>query len=159
MKEYKIGVIGNHFVGKTTFILNFITNKVRENRIEDPNEDSNFGKFLEIENETIFIRLFENPEKQQEMDGIIYLFSLNDKQSFKDLIMNYEKKCDIFVGNEYQDLSCDFENEIYKFIKEMGCIYYKCNILKDNLNEIFIQIIQIIEKNKIKKVQTECNLF
>lgn len=161
MKEFKIGVFGNHFVGKTTFILNFITKKNRENRIEDPNDNSSFGKFLEIKSETIFIRIFENPPKKNEMNGLIYLFSLSDKQSFNDLIINYDSKfpCNIFVGNEFEKDKKEFENEIIKFTKEIGSKFMICNALKgDNVENIFIEIIEIIKdfKNKYKKDESNC---
>jgi len=94
IQKLSISVNGKALCGKTTFCMNFVTEKKSsissdssQINFQDlsPLDDSSFGKFMTVEDIPCFIKLFEavgagdfNSASLRKMNGLIFMYSVDD---------------------------------------------------------------------------------
>ena len=169
LKEYKIIVLGDYAVGKTSLIYRYLNNKFKQNIKEKGNNLENNIKIMQVdENTKIKLNIWNI--SGQENNGIIFkqyyidiygaliVFDLTNKQSFentnkwiKNLDENSPKDIVIcYVGNK-SDLTED-RNIKYEDVKDAikDKLYYEVSSKTgNNVSLAFEQLIySIIDKQK-----------
>eukprot|EP01080_Neovahlkampfia_damariscottae_P001906 gene1906-1046_t len=177
IKELMVGILGNKNSGKTTLSIKIVTEKNTEENFETLD---NFGKFIIFEQKNYFIKIkelnfsYDSFEKVSEMDGILLMYSVTDKTSFKDLALNLKpikRNKDskpmpvILVANKIDDEENREVSEISgrNLSKEMGGLYFECSAKNDpNLDLVLEKLIQLIEDTELKnydKKEQQCFLM
>jgi len=168
---YKICLVGDGGVGKTSLVLRYCENKFKENYIMTIG--SNFStkevKLEDYPNYNVKLQIwdlagqkhfsFVRPGFYKGATGIIYVHDLTRRSSFSNL-PNWKdevekeigQKTSILVGNKL-DLAEDGKREIGKkegeaFKEELGAMFYQETSAKegDNVEKIFKQITEGILK-------------
>ena len=184
-KSVTVTVLGKGVVGKISMIYRFITGNKLEN-YEATIEDS-YKTFENIGGENIQINILDTAGEEdyqnlfdswlRQADGIVLVFSIDDKESFDLLADKYERikkneKIDevkypiVLVGNK-----CDLEDkrqvsadEAKKYAKKIGCDYFEVSALTDqnnNIKEPFIRCANLVmkETGKEKKGCGGCHIY
>ena len=167
--KLKISLIGNSSVGKTSLCHKYVNNTFKDTYMSTVGADY-FEKTININNKEILLRIQDtsgqerfrsiSPNFYRNVDGIIFVFDVTNKKSFKDVdnwlkdvnAINPQSKR-ILVGNKIDLLNSriiykeNMENEIYKNMN-----YYETSAKSgENVQEIFTEIVRLILNDKGNK--------
>ena len=170
---FKIITLGNSGVGKTSIINRFLTNIFDNNSMTTIGLDFSLKKLMLKDGSEINISLIDTGGQEKyrslstsyfkNVDGILFVFSLNNKDSFDELknwIENFneyntlDKKniAKYIVGNK-----CDLEDKCINegLIKEFSTIngmdYFETSAKENiNINNVFQQIGEVLYEEYIK---------
>lgn len=180
---YKILIIGNSGVGKSSILLRFTDNIFKDSFISTIGVDFKV-KTIQLDNRIIKLQLWDTAGQERfktithsyyrGAHGVILVFDLTDKDSFNNLEMwlneiksyNGNEIPILLVGNK-EDLREDrkiTEEEINEFVKEKSLVYLETSSKDDvNIYKIFESISRKIKEQdlvpmnifKLKKNLTE----
>ena len=167
---FKILILGNSSVGKTSFIFRFCDNKFYEEQISTSGIDLK-NKSLEKNNKKIILQIYDTAGEERyhsisknyfkSSDGILLLYDISNKETFnaiKQWIESIEEKLDlseigfVIVGNK-----CDIPEEkrqVNKLMKEDLEKTLNVNIIEasakenKNVEESFMMLVDKIYKNR-----------
>ena len=176
---YKVILIGDSFVGKTSLIIRFCNDTFESSGIATVGIDTK-TKFIKRKDKKIELQIWDTAGQERfralsknctnQMDGIILVYDMNNKASFKSIKMwynnlketvDFKKVAIILVGNK-----CDIENPQvdHKSAQEF-CFQHGLSLLessaKNNINvsEIFSSIIDIMlklnDKTNLKRINSK----
>ena len=169
LKEYKITVLGDYGVGKSSLIFRYLNNKFKENIKEEVNNLENNMKIIQVD-ENLKVKLNIWNISGQENNGTIFrqyfidiygaliVFDLTNKESFdninkwlKDLNENAPKDIVICCVGNKSDLIKE-RKVIYEDVKDaiQDLLYYEVSSKNgNNVSLAFEQLIySIIDKQK-----------
>ena len=163
---YKIILIGDSFVGKTSLIIRFCDDTFDDNAIATVGVDTK-TKYVKRKDKKIELQIWDTAGQERfralsksccnQVDGIIFVYDIGKKETFKNIkiwynnltdIVNFKKvgiilvgnKCDIENRQVEQNLAQDFSNKQGMSFIESSAKY---NI---NVSEIFTTLIDLIIK-------------
>ena len=171
--RYKIILIGDSFVGKTSLIIRFCDEKFAPNSIATIGIDTK-TKFIIRKEKKIELQIWDTAGQERfrslsknccnQMDGIVFVYDINNRETFKNIklwykniknVVNYKIVGTVLVGNK-----CDIknpqvdDNSIQKFCNTYNMKHIKVSA-KENINvdDIFTTIVDIMVKldNKSKR--------
>ena len=161
---YKIILIGDSFVGKTSLIIRFCDNKYEASGIATIGIDTK-TKYVKRKDKKIELQIWDTAGQERfrslsksccnAMDGIIFVYDMGNKETFKNIktwynnlkdIVDFKKvgvvlvgnKCDIEKPEVEQDVAEDFSNKHNMAFIEASA---KNNI---NVNEIFTSLVDVM---------------
>ena len=121
--RYKIILIGDSFVGKTSLIIRFCDEKFAPNSIATIGIDTK-TKFIIRKEKKIELQIWDTAGQERfrslsknccnQMDGIVFVYDINNRETFKNIklwykniknIVNYKIVGTVLVGNK-----CDIKN-------------------------------------------------
>ena len=163
---YKIILIGDSFVGKTSLIIRFCDDKYEANGIATIGIDTK-TKYVKRKDKKIELQIWDTAGQERfrslsksccnAMDGIIFVYDMGNKTSFKNIklwynnlkdIVDFKKVGMVLVGNK-----CDIETpEVDDFLVQDFRSKHKMTYIeasaKNNINvsEIFTTLVDIIIK-------------
>ena len=163
---YKIILIGDSFVGKTSLIIRFCDDKYEANGIATIGIDTK-TKFVKRKDKKIELQIWDTAGQERfrslsksccnAMDGIIFVYDMGNKTSFKNIklwynnlkdIVDFKKVGMVLVGNK-----CDIETpEVDDFLVQDFRSKHKMTYIeasaKNNINvsEIFTTLVDIMLK-------------
>lgn len=171
---FKIIIIGNASVGKTSLFRRFVNNEFQE-KIEATIGVDCSNKTIEIDNETVSLTLWDTAgtERYRSLAKNFYrnahcafiVFDLTSKESFENLsswIENFYTLCNkefeknvIIIGNKNDDIDnrAVSESEIDAFMKLNKFIYFETSARTgDNVEESFKYMAKkLVEEQKLKE--------
>ena len=166
--SFKIILIGDSFVGKTSLILRFCKSQYDEQSVSTIGIDTK-KKYIKRDDKKIELIIWDTAGEERyrslaknccnQMDGIVFVFDLGKKETFNNIkiwhnnlqeMVDFKKVGVVLVGNK-----CDIKNEISEdkildYSKQKKMEYIAASAKKDiNVDEIFIKLIDdIMNKNK-----------
>ena len=166
--SFKIILIGDSFVGKTSLILRFCKAKYDDHSVSTIGIDTQ-KKYIKRDDKKIELIIWDTAGEERyrslaknccnQMDGIVFVFDLGAKETFKNIkiwyknleeMVDFKKVGVVLVGNK-----CDKENEISEekildYSNQKNMEYIAVSAKKNiNVNEIFIKLLDdIMNKNK-----------
>lgn len=170
---YKILLLGDSTVGKSSLMIRFTDNYYEENNVSTFGVDSK-KKIIEINNQKIRLNIYDTCGQEryrslaknflQNSNGIIFVFDLTNGTTF-DNIERWLMTCDdvigdfqkIVVGNklDLENREIDKERAV-KFCKEHNLKYFETSAKKDiNVERIFKEIARLILDSKQKNEKIE----
>ena len=174
--SYKVILIGDSFVGKTSLIIRFCKDIYEENSLSTIGIDTQ-KKYLKKDNKKIELQIWDTAGQEKfrslaksscnQMDGIIFVFDLGDKETFKniktwytnlDQMVDFKKVGAVLVGNKSDLSPYDVtEEKIMEYANQKKMEYIASSAkTNNNVNNIFIKILDdIMKKNKGKKNKNE----
>ena len=167
----KILLLGDSGVGKTCLMIKFTDKKFNENNCSTIGLEIK-NKIIQIDNKQIKLHILDTAGQEKyrsiaknvirNADGIIFVFDLSDKDSFKhikdwlitadEVNNNFQK---ILVGNKLDLPNREIEKEIAeKYSKNHGMNYFETSA-KDSINVelIFKEIAGLILSKKSEKIE------
>ena len=165
--EYKLVLLGDCGVGKSTTTMQYIENKFVEDF--DPTVEDVYRKQVLIDDEVCVLSIFDTPggnEYESVRDnynsqghGFIFMFSLTSKDSFENILEYYNQvrklKKDNFakllIGNK---CDLDQEREILTFESEALANSWNCGYMETsareniNIEELFCESVREARKFK-----------
>ena len=166
--SFKVILIGDSFVGKTSLILRFCKDQYEENSLATIGIDTQ-KKYIKKDNKKIELIIWDTAGEEKykslaknscnQMDGIVLVFDLNCKESFKNIktwygnleeVVDFKKVGVVLVGNKCDIKSETTKDKILEFCKQKN-MEYVATSAKDNINvnDIFIKLLDdIMKKNK-----------
>ena len=174
--SYKVILIGDSFVGKTSLILRFCKDKYEDNSLSTVGIDTQ-KKYIKKNDKKIELQIWDTAGEEKfrslaksscnQMDGIIFVFDLGVKETFKNIktwyinleqMVDFKKVGAVLVGNKSDLESHDItEEKILDYSNQKNMEYIAASAKRNvNVNEIFIKILDdIMKKNKGKKNKNE----
>lgn len=162
---FKIVVIGDAGVGKSSFISRFVDNTFDNNYMSTIGIDFKI-KTIELDNKIIKLLLWDTAGQERfktithsyyrGAHGIIIVYSVTSRESFNN-INNWLEQINIYANEDVvialvankSDLNgiIDFD-EGYTFAKDRNIIFYETSV-KDNINieDLFISLTSKIKEN------------
>jgi GTPase KRas protein len=181
--DIKIAILGKSLVGKTALSYRFINDKFPSEH--DTTIEDQYTIESEIDGKKCRLEILDTAgqDDYQSMldtwiisaDGFILVYSINDKESFEDIKVRYERIvqikgknnfCIIIVGNK-----CDLENqrkitkdEVEKFCSKSKIKFLETSALnKINVKESFLYVAKSLIKVKLNnnddKIKRRCFCF
>ena len=169
---YKVILIGDSHVGKTSLILRFCKDKYDESSLSTVGVDTQI-KYIMKNNKKIELQIWDTAGEEKfkslaksccnQMQGVAFVFDLGSKESFKNIktwyynieqIIDFQKVGAVLVGNkcdlEEYDINKDIINE-YAKSKKMD--YIATSAKKSiNVNDVFGKLLDdIMRKDKGNK--------
>ena len=174
--SYKVILIGDSLVGKTSLILRFCKDKYEDNSLSTVGIDTQ-KKYIKKNDKKIELQIWDTAGEEKfrslaksscnQMDGIIFVFDLGVKETFKNIktwyinleqMVDFKKVGAVLVGNKSDLESHDItEEKILDYSNQKNMEYIAASAkINVNVNEIFIKILDdIMKKNKGKKNKNE----
>ena len=174
--SYKVILIGDSLVGKTSLILRFCKDKYEDNSLSTVGIDTQ-KKYIIKNDKKIELQIWDTAGEEKfrslaksscnQMDGIIFVFDLGVKETFKNIktwyinleqMVDFKKVGAVLVGNKSDLESHDItEEKILDYSNQKNMEYIAASAkINVNVNEIFIKILDdIMKKNKGKKNKNE----
>ena len=163
---YKIILIGDSFVGKTSLIIRFCDDKYESSGIATIGIDTK-TKYVKRKDKKVELQIWDTAGQERfrslsksccnAMDGIIFVYDMGNKETFKNIkvwynnlkdIVDFKKVVVVLVGNK-----CDIEKpEVGEDIVQEFCNKYDISFIeasaKNNINvsEIFTSLIDAMFK-------------
>ena len=166
--KYKIILLGNSGVGKTSIFKRLLTDKFKGNY--SPNIGIELEEYnVKYKNNKYKIRLYDTcgAERHRALtkmylkntDGVIFVFDITDKDSFEDLTMWYnllkeeqEKIIGILIGNKTDINSEERQINIIdskSFANEHNLKYFECSAKEDKyIKKAFVSLLNEIIESK-----------
>ena len=174
---FKILLLGDSQVGKTSFILRFCDDKFQEESLTTIGLDTK-NKFIKIKDKKIQLNIWDTAGEERFRSiaknsfkgahGILLMYGIDDKKSFraiKDWINSIKESIDInkiglvVVGNkcDIKEEQKEVDQEMMKNLEEKEKVEIIIASAKDNINvnESFIKLIEKMMKlglGNVKKV-------
>ena len=166
---YKILLLGDSDVGKSSLMIRFTDNFFEENNVSTIGIVSKRKK-IKINNRKINLDIYDTSGQERyhsiaknyiyNSNGIIFVFDLNKEKTFKS-ITNWLTTCDdiikdypkILVGNKLDLEDREIDAKIAEELCEKHKMkYYETSAKKDiNVNKIFYEIARLILDSKQKE--------
>ena len=164
--QYKIILIGDSFVGKTSLIIRFCDDKYDLNSVATVGIDTK-TKYIIRKEKKIQLQIWDTAGQERfrslsknccnQMDGIVFVYDINNKETFKNIklwykniknVVNYNIVGTVLVGNK-----CDIENpqvddnSIQKNYNTYNMKHVKVSAKENiNVNDIFTTLVDIMVK-------------
>ena len=174
----KVLILGNHLVGKTSFLSRYFGQKFKEHQFATIGIDSNPKKIVK-NNKKIILRIYDTAGQERYRaiaknyykgaDGIILMYDVSDTQSYdsiKDWIKSIKENTDIEkIGLVVVENKCDLPDEEKKITDEMrekleenlGFEIIKASAKdKTNVDESFNLLVDKMMKNR-EKIKEDLN--
>ena len=174
--SFKIIILGNGHVGKTSYILRFCDNKFDDNSLTTIGIDTK-NKYIKRRNKKIELNIWDTAGQDRfkalaknsvkGADGVILMYAVNDRQSFNGIkywlknirdILNFENIGIIIVGNkcELPKDEIEVDDETKNKLKSKENIQIIDGSAKEDINvtEAFTKLVdQMLDKGlgKVKK--------
>eukprot|EP01112_Ceratiomyxa_fruticulosa_P009231 TRINITY_DN2404_c0_g1_i1.p1 TRINITY_DN2404_c0_g1~~TRINITY_DN2404_c0_g1_i1.p1 ORF type:complete len:186 (-),score=22.08 TRINITY_DN2404_c0_g1_i1:79-636(-) len=176
MEEFKVIVFGSIAVGKSSLVLQFLTN-IFVDEYDPTIEDSHRKRFV-IDNEDCFLEIWDttnlenlNALREQQIqssDGFIFVYDITNRETFED-VENYRTNVlrhrgvgnvnnIILVGNKcdlgsYRKVSTE---EGQRLADSFGATFFETSA-KDRINvaEAFVHLVRLIRMDFIKRKNQE----
>ena len=167
-RDYKIILVGDTSVGKTSIIMRF------QHDVFNPNHQETVGasfitKQVEVNKELVNMNIWDTagqekyrtlvPMYARNASTAVIVFDVTNKQSFSNLEIWYQdlkdqtpEDCNIVIAGNKTDLefSCDVD-EIEKFVKDRQLnIFYVSALNGKGINDLFQYIIETLPTHKYK---------
>ena len=169
--SYKVILIGDSYVGKTSLIIRFCKDKYEENSLSTIGIDTQ-KKYIKKDDKKIELQIWDTAGQEKfrslaksscnQMDGIIFVFDLGVKETFKNIktwytnieqMVDFKKVGAVLVGNK-----CDLaehnvtKEKVLEYTNQKKMEYIAASAKRNiNVNNIFIKILDdIMKKNKGK---------
>ena len=172
----KIGLIGNQSVGKSNLIRSFVDNRFEDNYLSTIGVDY-FEKEIIFNNKKIKLIIQDTSGEERfrcisknyynNVDGIIFVFDVNNLDSFNAIIKYWLKECDnqlgeykkILVGNNIglsEDMRVVSKEKINKYVESKQIKYFEINTKEGtNVNIIFKELVELILKDFPEKKENK----
>lgn len=163
---YKIILIGDSYVGKTSLIIRFCEDKYEPNGLATVGIDTK-TKYFKRKDKKVELQIWDTAGQERfkslsksccnSMDGIIFVYDMGNKTSFQNIkvwynnlknIVDFKKVGLILVGNK-----CDLDNpEVNEEIVKDFCNSHNMNFIEAsaknniNVNEVFTTLVDIMFK-------------
>ena len=174
--SYKVILIGDSKVGKTSLIIRFCKDKYEENSVSTIGIDTQ-KKYIKKDDKKIELQIWDTAGQERfrslaksscnQMDGIIFVFDLGVKETFKNIktwytnleqMVDFKKVGAVLVGNKCDLDKHDITKEkVLEYSNQKKMEYISTSAKRNiNVNNIFIKILDdIMNKNKGKKNKNE----
>ena len=179
MKEYKVVVMGSGGVGKSCLTVQFVSGTFLETY--DPTIEDFYRKEIEMDNAPCVIEILDTAGTEQfasmrdlyikNGQGFVLVYSITNAQSFVDIQPLREKifqlkgarnSALVLVGNK-----CDMINErsvtqrdAAYLAAEWVCPFYESSAkTRVNVNNVFLEVVKVINQMKLDKSGTCCSLM
>ena len=160
----RIALLGNSSVGKSSIIRRFVDNKFDDNYMSTLGVDY-FDKKVIIKNKTINVQIQDTSGEERfrsiatsyykNVDGIIFVFDVTNKESFKEGIKYWLTECDnqmgeykrILVGNkiDLKDMIAIKKETMEKFAEDKGMKCFETSAKEGtNVDIIFQELVELI---------------
>lgn len=178
---FKIVIIGDSNVGKTSLIKTYVNEKFEDNNVISTIGVDLLFKTIKLNNKNIKLQIWDTAgqERFQSLttsyyktaDGFIVVFDITNKNSFENLklwLENIKKyteintiKPQILLVSTKLDLEekrVISDNEIEKLCQEYNLSYIGTSSkLQLNINKVFLNICQLLLLNKDNNINTNTN--
>ena len=171
---YRILILGNSTVGKTSFLVRFCDGKFEEDAITTVGVDCK-KKFIKRNNKNIKLNIIDTAGQERfraiaknmfkNADGIILMYDVTNEQSYNEIkewisslkeVLDLEKIAIVIAGNKI-DLKSErvIKEDRRKNLEEKQKIKVIETSAKENTNvdEVFIEIVDKLQKLGIGEVQ------
>ena len=166
--SFKIILIGDSFVGKTSLILRFCKAKYDDHATSTVGLDTQ-KKYIKRDDKKIELIIWDTAGEERyrslaknccnKMDGVVFVFDLGVKETFKNIktwyknleeIVDFKKVGIVLVGNKCDGKKDVTKDKIMEYAKQKNMEYIATSAKENiNVNEIFIKLLDdIINKNK-----------
>ena len=163
---YKIILIGDSFVGKTSLIIRFCDNKYETSAIATIGIDTK-TKFVKRKDKKIELQIWDTAGQERfrslsksccnAMDGIIFVYDMGNKETFKNIktwynnlkdIVDFKKVGVILVGNKCDIEKPEVEEDVAQDFRSKHKMTYIEASAKNNINvsERFTTLVEIMLK-------------
>ena len=167
---YKIILIGDSFVGKTSLIIRFCDDQFDENAVATVGIDTK-TKFVKRKEKKIELQIWDTAGEERfrslaksccnQMDGIIFVYDIGKKDTFKNIKIWYNNLKNIVdfnkVGVELVGNKCDIPNPVVdkntakEFANSFNMSFTEASAKNNiNVNEIFTTIVDAMVKLDIE---------
>ena len=168
--KYKVILIGDSSVGKTSLIIRFCDDKFKENSVATIGIDTKI-KYVIRKEKKIELQIWDTAGQEKfkslsksccnQMDGIIFVYDIGNNDSFKNIrdwytnlkdIVDYDMVACALVGNK-----CDKNEKLVdkkrgeEFANKHKMAFIEASAKNNiNVNEIFINLVDILVKLDIE---------
>lgn len=181
MREYKLIVLGAGGVGKSCLTIQYISSQYIDSY--DPTIEDSYNKIINIDNRIVELEILDTAGIEQftamrelyikNGDGFILVYSINDLNSFKELIKLREQILKIkgsqnnclmvLVGNKadlnYMERKVSIQDGIDLSESWGGIPFYETSaLLRNNVDEVFIDLVRQIIRKEITDQRKQVNL-
>ena len=179
--NYKVILIGNTMVGKTSILQRYLFNKFAEEMALTTGIYSSSKEIILENGEKIVLQLFDTAGQERfksisssylrNADGVLFVFSFDNKESFESIKMWMEQFDDInaknraifyLVGNKNDLEKVVPEESVNDFLRKNVNFHYKSVSAKkeekNNINELFQELGEKIFSNNIGKKEQTFNI-
>ena len=179
--NYKVILIGNTMVGKTSILQRYLFNKFAEEMALTTGIYSSSKEIILENGEKIVLQLFDTAGQERfksisssylrNADGVLFVFSCDNKESFESIKMWMEQFDDInaknraifyLVGNKNDLEKVVPEESVIDFLRKNVNFHYKSVSAKkeekNNINELFQELGEKIFSNNIGKKEQTFNI-
>ena len=179
--NYKVILIGNTMVGKTSILQRYLYNKFAEEMSLTTGIYSSSKEIILENGEKIVLQLFDTAGQERfksisssylrNADGVLFVFSFENKESFESIKMWMEQFDDInaknraifyLVGNKNDLEKVVPEESVIDFLRKNVNFHYKSVSAKkeekNNINELFQELGEKIFSNNIGKKEQTFNI-
>ena len=171
---YKIILLGDSFVGKTSLIIRFCDDIYEDNGTATIGVDTK-TKFVKRKDKNIELQIWDTAGQERfrslaknctnQMDGIILVYDLSKKESFQNIKIWYNNLRDtvdfkkvglILVGNK-SDMSHDSSDKMaQEFCQNHNISFIETSAKTNkNVSEIFVKLIDIMVNINPKKSKSK----
>lgn len=181
MREYKLIVLGAGGVGKSCLTVQYISSQYIDSY--DPTIEDSYNKIINIDNRIVELEILDTAGIEQftamrelyikNGDGFLLVYSVNDQNSFKELIKlreqilkikgSYENCLMVLVGNKadlnYMERKVSIQDGIDLSESWGGIPFYETSaLLRNNVDEVFIDLVRQIIRKEINDQKKQLEL-
>lgn len=181
MREYKLIVLGAGGVGKSCLTVQYISSQYIDSY--DPTIEDSYNKIINIDNRIVELEILDTAGIEQftamrelyikNGDGFLLVYSVNDQNSFKELIKLREQILKIkgstenclmvLVGNKadlnYMERKVSIQDGIDLSESWGGIPFYETSaLLRNNVDEVFIDLVRQIIRKEINEQKKQLDL-
>ncbi|CAI8501523.1 unnamed protein product [Hanseniaspora opuntiae] len=181
MREYKLIVLGAGGVGKSCLTVQYISSQYIDSY--DPTIEDSYNKIINIDNRIVELEILDTAGIEQftamrelyikNGDGFLLVYSVNDQNSFKELIKLREQILKIkgsnenclmvLVGNKadlnYMERKVSIQDGIDLSESWGGIPFYETSaLLRNNVDEVFIDLVRQIIRKEINDQKKQLEL-
>lgn len=181
MREYKLIVLGAGGVGKSCLTVQYISSQYIDSY--DPTIEDSYNKIINIDNRIVELEILDTAGIEQftamrelyikNGDGFLLVYSVNDQNSFKELIKLREQILKIkgstenclmvLVGNKadlnYMERKVSIQDGIDLSESWGGIPFYETSaLLRNNVDEVFIDLVRQIIRKEINDQKKQIEL-
>lgn len=181
MREYKLIVLGAGGVGKSCLTVQYISSQYIDSY--DPTIEDSYNKIINIDNRIVELEILDTAGIEQftamrelyikNGDGFLLVYSVNDQNSFKELIKLREQILKIkgstenclmvLVGNKadlnYVERKVSIQDGIDLSESWGGIPFYETSaLLRNNVDEVFIDLVRQIIRKEINEQKKQIEM-
>ncbi|XBW36096.1 hypothetical protein QEN19_001672 [Hanseniaspora menglaensis] len=181
MREYKLIVLGAGGVGKSCLTIQYISSQYIDSY--DPTIEDSYNKIINIDNRIVELEILDTAGIEQftamrelyikNGDGFILVYSINDQNSFKELIKlrdqifkikgSQENCLMVLVGNKadlnYMERKVSIQDGIDLSESWGGIPFYETSaLLRNNVDEVFVDLVRQIIRKEINDQRKQVSM-